>query len=122
MSALDRYQQRYERHIEKKLAPSAPRPQPRVEAPREFRKVTLTEGITVGELAEKLDVKMTDMIKKLMERGIFASKNHSLDREMATEICKEFNAEAEFVTFEESVMLDHVEVSAPENLRPPLRL
>jgi translation initiation factor IF-2 len=118
MSALDRYQQRYERHIEKKLAPAAPRPQPRVEAPREFRKVTLTEGITVGELAEKLDVKMTDMIKKLMERGIFASKNHSLDREMATHISKEFNAEADFVTFEESVMLDHVEVSAPENLQP----
>ena len=45
MTALDRYQQRYERHIEKKLAPSVPRPQPRVEAPREFRKVTLTEGI-----------------------------------------------------------------------------
>jgi translation initiation factor IF-2 len=122
MTALDRYQQRYERHIEKKLAPSAPRPQPRVEAPREFRKVTLTEGITVGELAEKLDVKMADMIKKLIDRGIFASKNHSLDREMATQICKEFNAEAEFVTFEESVMLDHVEVSAPENLlpRPPV--
>ncbi|HET9218500.1 MAG TPA: translation initiation factor IF-2 [Terriglobia bacterium] len=122
LSALDRYQQRYERHIEKKLAPAAPRPQPRVEAPREFRKVTLTEGITVGELAEKLDVKMTDMIKKLMERGIFASKNHSLDREMATQISKEFNAEADFVTFEESVMLDHVEVSAPENLlpRPPV--
>jgi translation initiation factor IF-2 len=122
ISALDRYQQRYERHIEKKLAPAVPRPQPKVEAPREFRKVTLTEGITVGELAEKLDVKMTDMIKKLMERGIFASKNHSLDREMATQICKEFNAEAEFVTFEESVMLDHVEVSAPENLlpRPPV--
>ena len=122
MSPLDRYQQRYERHIEKKLAPAAPRPQPRVEAPRDFRKVTLTEGITVGELAEKLDVKMTDMIKKLMERGIFASKNHSLDREMATQISREFNAEADFVTFEESVMLDHVEVSAPENLlpRPPV--
>jgi len=118
LSPLDRYQQRYERHIEKKLAPAAPRPQPRVEAPREFRKVTLTEGITVGELAEKLDVKMPDMIKKLMERGIFASKNHSLDREMATQISKEFNAEADFVTFEESVMLDHVEVSAPENLQP----
>jgi translation initiation factor IF-2 len=122
MTPLDRYQQRYERHIEKKLAPAGPRPQPKVEAPREYRKVTLTEGITVGELAEKLDVKMPDMIKKLMEGGIFASKNHSLDREMATQISKEFNADADFVTFEESVMLDHVESSAPENLlpRPPV--
>lgn len=118
-SALDRYQQRYERHVEKKLGgPAAVRPQPKVEAPREFRKVTLTEGVTVGELAEKLDVKFNEMIKKLMERGVFASKNQSLDREMAKDICKMFNAEADFVTFEESVMLDQVEESAPENLLP----
>jgi len=117
-SPLERYQQRYERHVEKKLGTPATRPQPKVEAPREFRKVTLTEGITVGELAEKLDVKFNEMIKKLMERGVFASKNQSLDREMAKDICKMFNAEADFVTFEESVMLDQVEVSAPENLLP----
>jgi translation initiation factor IF-2 len=117
-SALERYQQRYERHVEKKLGTPTSRPQPKVEAPREFRKVTLTEGVTVGELAEKLDVKFNEMIKKLMERGIFASKNQSLDREMAKDICKTFNAEADFVTFEESVMLDQVEVSAPENLLP----
>ena len=51
------------------------------------------------------------MIKKLMDRGVFATINQTLDKEMATEICKDFNAEAEFVTFEESVMLDAVEVS-----------
>ena len=116
--ALERYQQRYERHVEKKLGTPAVRPQPKIEAPREHRNVTLTEGITVGELAEKLDVKFNEMIKKLMERGVFASKNQSLDREMAKDICKAFNAEADFVTFEESVMLDQVEVSAPENLLP----
>src|SRR4029434_9013741 len=38
MSALDRYQQRYERHIEKKLAPAAPRPQPRGADPRDVNK------------------------------------------------------------------------------------
>jgi len=89
-----------------------------VEAPREFRKVTLTEGLTVGDLAVKLDVKSKDMIKKLMERGVFAAINQTLDKEMAAEICKDFNAEAEFVTFEEGAMLDAVEVSAPENLVP----
>jgi translation initiation factor IF-2 len=117
-SPLERFQQRYERHVEKKLGTPAVRPQPKIETPREHRKVTLTEGITVGELAEKLDVKFNEMIKKLMERGVFASKNQSLDREMAKDICQSFNAEADFVTFEESVMLDQVEVSAPENLLP----
>jgi translation initiation factor IF-2 len=110
--------QRYERHAERKLDSPAARPQPKVEAPREFRKVTLTEGLTVGDLAEKLEVKSKDMIKKLMERGVFAAINQTLDKEMATEICKDFNAEAEFVTFEEGAMLDAVEVSAPENLVP----
>ena len=115
---VERSQQRYERHLEKKLGTPLVRPQPKVEAPREFRRVTLTEGVTVGELAEKLDVKSKDMIKKLMERGVFATINQAMDKEMAKDVAKEFNAEAEFVTFEESVMLDHVEVSAPENLQP----
>jgi len=110
--------QRYERHAERKLEVASARPQPKVEAPREFRKVTLTEGLTVGDLAVKLDVKSKDMIKKLMERGVFAAINQTLDKEMASEICKDFNAEAEFVTFEESAMLDAVEISAPENLLP----
>src|SRR5262245_47835795 len=117
-TALDRSQQRYERLVEKKLDTPFVRPQPKPEPPREFRKVTLTEGLTVKDLAEKLDVKSKDMIKKLMERGVFATINQPLDKEMAKEICAEFNAEAEFVSFEESVMLDAVEVSAPENLQP----
>ena len=110
--------QRYERHAERKLDSPSTRPQPKVEPPREFRKVTLTEGLTVGDLALKLDVKSKDMIKKLMDRGVYAAINQTLDKEMATEISKDFNAEAEFVTFEESAMLDAVEVSAPENLLP----
>lgn len=110
--------QRYERQAEKKLGAPYVRPQPKPEPPREFRKVMLTEGLTVKDLAEKLDVKTKDMIKKLMDRGMFATINQTLDKEMAKEIAKEFNAEADFVTFEESVMLDAVEVSVAENALP----
>src|SRR5439155_14728604 len=110
--------QRYERQAEKKLNSPFVRPQPKPEAPREYRKVTLTEGLTVKDLAEKLDVKSKDMIKKLMDRGVFATINQTLDKEMAKDIAKEFNATAEFITFEESVMLDAVEVSVTENLVP----
>src|SRR5437773_6795279 len=53
-----------------------------------------------------------------MDRGVLATINQTLDKEMAKEIALEFNAEADFVTFEESIMLDAVEVSAPENLLP----
>jgi len=78
----------------------------------------LTEGVTIKDLAEKLDVKTKDMIKKLMDRGVFASINQSLDKEMAKQICEDYNASCEFVTFEESVMLDAVEVSVAENAVP----
>ena len=81
-------------------------------------KITLTEGVTVKDLAEKLDLKPKDMIKKLMDRGVFAGINQTLDKEMSRFICNDFNAECDFVTFEESVMLDAVEVSVPENLTP----
>jgi translation initiation factor IF-2 len=110
--------QRYERQAEKKLDSPFIRPQPKPEAPREHRKVTLTEGLTVKDLAEKLDVKSKDMIKKLMDRGVFATINQTLDKEMAKDIAREFNADADFVTFEESVMLDAVEVSVAENTTP----
>jgi translation initiation factor IF-2 len=116
--ALDRSQQRYERIAEKKLDTPFVRPQPKVEAPREHRRVTLTEGLTVKDLAEKLDVKSKDMQKRLMERGVMVTINQTLDKEMAKELAREFNAEVEFVTFEEAVMLDAVEVSATENMQP----
>jgi translation initiation factor IF-2 len=118
-TALARSQQRYERQVQKRLDAPFVRPQPKPEVVREFRRVTLTEGLTVRDLAEKLDVKTGDLLKKLMvDRGVVATINQTLDKEMAREICKDFNAEADFVTFEESVMLDAVEVSQPENLRP----
>jgi translation initiation factor IF-2 len=94
------------------------RPQPKPEIQREARKVMLTEGLTVKDLAEKLEVLAKDVVKKLMDRGIFANVNQTLDKETARAIAKEFNAEADFVTFEESVMLDAVEISVSENSSP----
>ena len=100
----------------------APRPQPKPEPVREFRRVTLTENLTVKDLAEQLDARSKDVIKKLMDRGMFATINQTLDKELAEQLCKDFNAEAEFVTFEESVMLDAVEVSESDKMvvRPPV--
>jgi translation initiation factor IF-2 len=99
-----------------------PLPQPKAEVEREFRRVTLTENLTVKDLAEKLETLSKEVIKKLMDRGMFATINQTLDKELAVELCKDFNAEADFVTFEESAMLDAVEVSEPEKMetRPPV--
>ena len=111
--------QRVERTMDRR---PMPRPQPKPEPVREFRRVTLTDNVTVKDIAEKLDVRSKDIIQKLMERGMFATINQTLDKELATQICQDFNAGADFVTFEESVMLEAVEVSKSEKeqARPPV--
>jgi len=35
--------------------------------------VAITEGITIRELAEKLDVRAKELLKTLLDRGVFAS-------------------------------------------------
>jgi len=59
--------------------------QPRKEAvlPVINREITIGEGITVKELSEKLGVKSSLVIKKLVDRKIFATINQSLEVKLA---------------------------------------
>lgn len=103
---------------------SLPEPMPRLDerkpavpaAPVIFRKVALTEGVTVKELAEKLDIKHKDVIKALLGRGVLATINQTLDAETATAIAKSFGAEAEILSFEEDVMRVESVEEKPEDL------
>src|SRR5947209_10219617 len=45
------------------------------------RTITITEGISVKDLAEKLDVRAKDVIARLLARGVFATINQTLDQE-----------------------------------------
>ncbi|HUJ50294.1 MAG TPA: translation initiation factor IF-2 [Bryobacteraceae bacterium] len=65
------------------------------------REITVSEGITVKELSEKLGIKANLVIKKLVERKIFATINQNLDVKMAEEIAREFGASTNKVSFEE---------------------
>jgi translation initiation factor IF-2 len=56
------------------------------------RDITISEGVTVKELSEKLDVKANLVIKKLVDRGIFATINQTLDAQLATDLAREFGA------------------------------
>ena len=86
------------------------------------RDITISEGITVKELSEKLDVKANLVIKKLLDRGIFASINQTLDAKMSTDIAREFGASTSQVTYEEEAMLDVEFAEADTDLtrRPPV--
>jgi translation initiation factor IF-2 len=94
------------------IAPVAP-PEPR--PPRE---VTITEGITIRELAEKLDVRAKDLLKTLLDRGVFASINQALDVPTAKTLAEAFNGIVNVVSFEEEMVLEVAKEETKENLKP----
>ncbi len=87
-------------HEEKDLRPSTRR-HAQQGPPPVSREITVSEGITVKELSEKLDVKASLVIKKLFERGTFATINQTLDSKLATDIAREFGASTSTITYEE---------------------
>ncbi|HET7291552.1 MAG TPA: translation initiation factor IF-2 [Vicinamibacteria bacterium] len=100
-----------------------PAPPPPVEQKPVFtgppRKISLTEAVTVKELSEKMtDVKSRDIMKALIQRGVMATVNQSLDPQLAMEICREFNYEATIQSFEETVVFEQEEKSDPKDLLP----
>jgi translation initiation factor IF-2 len=78
-----------------------------LEFKRPTGKVALTEGVTVKELAEKLDVKASDLMKHLfMKKGLMASINQPLGADLALEVARELGLDAEMVSFEEAVEME----------------
>src|SRR5271156_942411 len=71
---------------------------------REPRAVTVTEGITVRELAEKLDIRAKELLKTLLDKGVFASINQALDVQTATTLAESFNGIVQVVTYEEQLV------------------
>ncbi|TDM21894.1 translation initiation factor IF-2 [Macrococcoides canis] len=74
------------------------KPEPKQEVPvvkETPSKITYEEGITVGELAEKLGKDASEIVKNLFMVGIMANINQSLNQEAIELICDEYGVEAE---------------------------
>src|SRR5438128_200417 len=86
--------------------------------PRPPRDVTITEGITIRELAEKLDVRAKDLLKNLLDRGVFASINQALDVPTATTLAEAFSGVVNVVSLEEEMVLEVAKEETKESLKP----
>ncbi len=90
------------------------------------RSITITEGISVKDLAEKLDIRAKDLIARLLARGVFATINQTLDAELASEMARFFGADTNVITFEEQTAKDIAEAQTSEEggaeaqSRPPV--
>jgi translation initiation factor IF-2 len=79
------------------------------------RTITLAEGMTVADLATKLDVKAKDVLKKLMDRRMMMTINSTLDDETAAMIAREFGADVKMQSFEEELLQVESEDVNPED-------
>jgi len=67
------------------------------------RTITITEGVSVKDLAEKLEVRAKDIIARLLMRGVMATVNQTLDAELAKDVARQFGADSNVITFEEQM-------------------
>ena len=94
-----------------------PAPAPMVaEAPPITRLITLAEGMTIKDLADKLEIKAKDVLKRLIERRMMMTINSTLDATTAQTIARDFGAEVLIRTFEEELTEIEAEASKPEDL------
>jgi translation initiation factor IF-2 len=90
------------------------------------RTITISEGISVKDLAEKLEIRAKDLIGRLLARGVFATVNQSLDAELASEMARFFGADTNVITFEEQAAKEVADAASGEDTsielipRPPV--
>ena len=97
----------------KQSTPVVPRALPPI-----TRTITIAEGMTVKDLADRLEVKAKDVLKKLIEKRLMLTINTTLDPETATMIAREFGADVKLRTFEEEMVQIESEETNAEDLVP----
>jgi len=72
------------------------------------RSITIPEGISVKDLAEKLGIRAKDLMTRLLARGVFATVNQTLDSDLASDMARHFGADTSVISFEEQLAQDTV--------------
>ena len=74
--------------------------------------------MTVKDLADKLEVKVKDVLKSLMEKRMVMTINTTLDTDTAMMIARQFGADVKMRTFEDEIGDVQNTASNPEDLEP----
>ncbi len=111
---------------QKKNQPKQPEMQkPKKEEKKQPLHVIIPDTITVGDLAQKLKVGATEIIKRLMQLGIMAAITQDIEYDVAALIAEDMGAEVEreiIITEEEKLLSDAEAPDEEKDLlpRPPV--
>lgn len=95
---------------------------PQITIPKAIkRRVKIDDAIILSDLAKRMGIKSSDMIRTLMGLGVLATVNQTIDFDTAALVASEFNYEVERASFEESTFIK-TEKDDPSTLtgRPPV--
>jgi translation initiation factor IF-2 len=76
--------------------------------------VSLSEAVTVKEFADKLGLRVKDVLKKFMDLGYFFNLNQVLNSDLAVRVAEDLGYMAEIVSFEEDLSIQEEEQHASE--------
>ncbi len=79
--------------------------------------IEIAEVIKVSDLAKKMNLKASEIIQKLMDLGVQATINDSIDADTATLAAGEFNCKVTVRSIKEEVVIKETE-DTPEDLKP----
>jgi translation initiation factor IF-2 len=91
-------------------------PQAPATPPPVTRTITLAEGMTVKDLADKLDVRVKDVLGKLLMKRLMMTINSTLDTDTATMLAREFGADVQMRSFEEELLQEETDGVRPEDI------
>ena len=85
------------------------------------RRVKVGDSITVGELAKRMGIKSSEVIKQLLSMGVMANINYPIDYDAATLVANEFGFEVERAeVLEEDLLAINTEDKGEASPRPPV--
>lgn len=85
------------------------------------RRIKIDDSIVLSDLAKRMGIKASEIIKNLMGQGVMATVNQTIDYDTAVLVAAEFEYEIEKASFEEETILKTV-LDDPEKMttRPPV--
>ncbi len=85
------------------------------------KEIAITEGITVSDLAKKMNLKGSDLIHKLMGMGMMVTINQQIDSDTASLLAAEYDCKVNVVSlYDETVIEEDKEKAEDLEPRPPI--
>ncbi len=91
-------------------------PPPPVAPPPITRTITFSEGMTVKDLADRLEIRVKDALKALLDRRMMMTINSAIDLDIAKMLAASFGAEIQTRSFEQEIIEESDKTADPADM------